>query len=180
MLAFIKIFGPVFWPLLICSIVAITICIERSTFFFRQYKSKETLYSKLAETLTKYSSQPKPMRDEALNIKVSELQRSFHSGLSLLRLIGSLSPMLGLLGTILGVIRAFQSIAEHVGPVAPNIIAGGLWEAMLTTSLGMMISLPCIFMAYIFRGIAGHGLNHLCFRLNKLSLSMEMENKKII
>ena len=175
MLTFIKAFGLTFWPLIGCSVLALSICLERIVFFYKQHKSKETLYQSLADSVKEHSSQSKTLRDEALNIKLAELQNSYYSGLNLLRLIGSISPMLGLLGTILGVIRAFQSIAASTGPVAPNTIAAGLWEAMLTTSLGIMISLPCILMAYLFRSWGECLLNDFCSRLNKLSLALALK-----
>ena len=175
MFEFVKSFGPVFWPLLACSVTALTICLERIVFFYKQYKNKEKLYEDLAAFLKEYGSQAKKLRDELLTLRLNDLQSSYSTGLNLLRLLGSMSPMLGLLGTILGVIRSFQSIAMSTGPVAPNTIASGLWEAMLSTSLGLSISLPCIFMAYLLRSWGESFLNTLCLRLNKLSLSIELE-----
>ena len=175
MLEFINAFGLTFWPLMGCSAVALAICLERIVFFYKQHKNKEMLYQSLLDSVKEHSSQPKALRDDALNLRLGELQNSYYSGLNLLRLIGSLSPMLGLLGTILGVIEAFQSIAASTGPVAPNTIAAGLWEAMLTTSLGIIISLPCILLAYVFRSWGGRLLDDFCLRLNKLSLSFEMK-----
>lgn len=175
MFEFIKAFGLTFWPLLACSVLGSAVCLERIVFFYKQRKSKERLYEELAAIVREHSSHSKALRDEALGIRLSELESSYYSGLNLLRLVASISPLLGLLGTILGVIKAFQSIASSTGPVAPHTIAAGLWEAMLTTSLGIIISLPCISMAYVFRSWGARYLNDFCSRLNKLSLALELE-----
>jgi biopolymer transport protein ExbB len=86
--------------------------------------------------------------------------------------------MLGLLGTILGIIVAFKVIAAHTGPVSPNMIADGLWEAMLTTAAGLFIALPCLLVAHIFRSLGEKQLGDFCLRLNKLSMSFEMEKSE--
>ncbi len=119
-------------------------------------------------------SQTKEIRDESAKLQLSELQGSYTKGLKLLRAISSLSPALGLLGTILGVIQAFQSIAHHSGPVTPNLIAGGLWQAMLTTCLGLGIALPCMLMSYLFQSLSERQLGELSRRLSHLSLSLEI------
>jgi biopolymer transport protein ExbB len=52
--------------------------------------------------------------------------------------------MLGLLGTVLGMIKAFMVIQEMGGKVNASVLAGGIWEAMLTTALGLGVALPTI------------------------------------
>jgi biopolymer transport protein ExbB len=59
-----------------------------------------------------------------------------------LEVIAQIAPLLGLLGTILGMIKAFQ-VLEHVGSRAdPALLAGGIWEALLTTAAGLAIAIP--------------------------------------
>jgi len=62
----------------------------------------------------------------------------------LLELVGLISPLLGLLGTILGMVAAFQTLQNTGGQADPGILAGGIWEALLTTALGLIIAIPAI------------------------------------
>lgn len=62
--------------------------------------------------------------------------------LDLLATIGNIAPLLGLLGTVIGMIKAFMVIQETGGVVNAAVLAGGIWEAMLTTALGLTVALP--------------------------------------
>ncbi|MBU0967069.1 MAG: MotA/TolQ/ExbB proton channel family protein [Proteobacteria bacterium] len=62
--------------------------------------------------------------------------------LQALATIGNIAPLLGLLGTVLGMIKAFMVIQDMGGKVNAVVLAGGIWEAMLTTALGLGVALP--------------------------------------
>ncbi len=62
----------------------------------------------------------------------------------LLELIGLIAPLLGLLGTILGMISAFQALQMAGSRADPALLAGGIWEALLTTALGLIVAIPAI------------------------------------
>jgi biopolymer transport protein ExbB len=62
----------------------------------------------------------------------------------LLELIGLIAPLLGLLGTIIGMIAAFQALQTAGSKVDPSVLAGGIWEALLTTALGLVVAIPAI------------------------------------
>jgi len=64
--------------------------------------------------------------------------------LSLLNLIAGLAPLVGLLGTVVGMVRAFQTVATSQGAVNPSMLAGGIWEALLTTVAGLSIAIPAL------------------------------------
>lgn len=68
--------------------------------------------------------------------------RLLSSYLQTLATIGNIAPLLGLLGTIIGMIKAFMVIQEMGGKVNAAVLAGGIWEAMLTTALGLVVALP--------------------------------------
>ena len=63
-------------------------------------------------------------------------------GLPLLSLIATVSPLLGLLGTVLGMIEAFQQMETAGDSVDPAILSGGIWEALLTTAAGLSVAIP--------------------------------------
>jgi biopolymer transport protein ExbB len=62
--------------------------------------------------------------------------------LQALATIANIAPLLGLLGTVVGMIKAFMVIQEMGGKVNASVLAGGIWEAMLTTALGLSVALP--------------------------------------
>ena len=63
-------------------------------------------------------------------------------GLRGLELISTIAPLLGLLGTVLGMIEAFQALQEMGNSTDPAALAGGIWEALLTTAAGMSVAIP--------------------------------------
>lgn len=65
-------------------------------------------------------------------------------GLRPLEVIGSLSPLLGLLGTVQGMIAAFQQLEGAGNKVNPAILSGGIWEALLTTAVGLCVAIPVV------------------------------------
>lgn len=84
-------------------------------------------------------------------------------GLRALELIMSIAPLLGLLGTVLGMIEAFQTLQESGAQADPSALAGGIWEALLTTAAGMAVAIPA--------GIALSWFEGICERLQ-----MDMED----
>lgn len=78
---------------------------------------------------------------EVLRVAKSELAEA-RRGLKLLELIGTIAPLLGLLGTVIGMIAAFQAMQEAGSNVDPADLAGGIWEALLTTAAGMAVAIP--------------------------------------
>jgi biopolymer transport protein ExbB len=64
------------------------------------------------------------------------------TGLRALELIATIAPLLGLLGTVLGMIEAFQTLQESGNRADPTALAGGIWEALLTTAAGMAVAIP--------------------------------------
>lgn len=61
-----------------------------------------------------------------------------------LELIGLIAPLLGLLGTILGMITAFKALQSSGAQADPAVLAGGIWEALLTTAFGLAVAIPAI------------------------------------
>lgn len=166
--------GLMAWPLAICSILAVAVGLERLVFTVRAAVKAKTHYERLADYLRSNRNHPKAVRDELVGVTLNDFRRPYYSGIKMLRLIGMISPIVGLLGTILGIIAAFKVISVQTGPVSPALIADGLWEAMLTTAAGLMIALPALLMAHFFSAFSDRQLERFCLELNRLSLSFEM------
>jgi biopolymer transport protein ExbB len=83
----------------------------------------------------------KTIEDEVQRIALSrlhELQRGFRA----LDAIAQIAPLLGLFGTVLGMIEAFQRLQEAGATVDPSLLAGGIWVALLTTAAGLAVAMP--------------------------------------
>ena len=85
------------------------------------------------------------VREETTRIAQAQLD-GLERGLSLLSLIATIAPLLGLLGTVLGMIEAFQQMETVGDRVEPAVLAGGIWEALLTTAAGLSVAIPAAVM----------------------------------
>jgi len=84
--------------------------------------------------------------DDAAKAETGRVARNLiaraRDGLRPLELIATIAPLLGLLGTVLGMIAAFQALQEAGSRADPATLAGGIWEALLTTAAGMAVAIP--------------------------------------
>ncbi len=69
--------------------------------------------------------------------------------------IGTIAPMLGLLGTVLGMIQAFQVVAFQTGLAKPVMLAAGISKALITTAAGLIVGIPSMAFYFFFRGRLG-------------------------
>ena len=156
--------GPVMWPLLVTSIVSVSIVSERLIFLWRQHKKtrpeevseiladvrrgaldqalKLGLESKdpVAQVLGKGLARRKKSLSDALMQAATQQLALYTKGISALETIVTLAPFLGLLGTVSGMIRAFglMGAKELEAPVA---ITGGISEALIATAFGLTIAI---------------------------------------
>jgi len=85
------------------------------------------------------------VREEVERVASARLE-SLRRYLRGLELVATLSPLLGLLGTVLGMIEAFRRLEAAGQQVDPAILSGGIWEALLTTALGLAVAIPAVIM----------------------------------
>ncbi len=190
--------GPVMWPILFCSVFALAIALEKFWFLhkisidtqeflknilekMKRHETKEALQicdstkSPIANILKsgilKYD-RPRPQIIEAIeDSSLYEIPR-IEKNLSVLATIAHVAPLLGLLGTVTGMVRCFQTIqakATSFYPVSPGDLAGGIWEALLTTVAGLIVAIPT-FVAY----------NYLVNRINNFILEMEKASTELV
>ena len=172
MLHYLEVGGPILWVLVIISIGAFAVVLERIVFFARNEKNvgsnfKDEILSlvaskKLDEAIalcdTKKSCVASAVRkflqkapkgidvqDYEFILKEITIKETspYESRLNLLASVISISPMLGLLGTVTGMIRAFTNISKY-GAGDAAVVADGIAEALLTTAAGLMIAIPVI------------------------------------
>ena len=172
MLHYLEVGGPILWVLVIISIGAFAVVLERIVFFARNEKNigdtfKDEILSlvankKIDEAIALWDTKkscvasavkkflqkaPKgiDVQDYEFILKEITIKETspYESRLNLLASVISISPMLGLLGTVTGMIRAFTNISKY-GAGDAAIVADGIAEALLTTAAGLMIAIPVI------------------------------------
>lgn len=82
-------------------------------------------------------------QEESLRLARSALDE-LRGGLRVLEVISAIAPLLGLLGTVFGMIGAFQALETAGSQVDPSILSGGIWEALLTTAAGLTVGIPAL------------------------------------
>lgn len=115
----------------------------------------------------------KTLREDAAGIWLQEQRHQFSAGLRLLTLIGVISPLLGLLGTVLGLIEMFKGVAATTGNITPNVLADGLGVAMYTTAAGLIIAVPAVAGAQLLNLWADRTMAKLEHTLNYVNLWLE-------
>ena len=165
--------GLLFWPILLCSLIGTTIFFERLLRYRRFLKRKED-YSAIFKLIHDGNFSEARKRISEKNIELFVARRIFLEALNVdepdretmemvllhavdreiqplnrylntLAVFGTTAPLLGLLGTVLGMIKAFAVVESMGGGVNASVLAGGIWEAMLTTAFGLLVAIPLIF-----------------------------------
>ena len=121
---------------------------------------------------------PEPaVREEVLRY-ASEHLENLRTWLRPLEVIGSLAPLLGLFGTVLGMIGAFQALEKAGSKVDPSILSGGIWEALLTTAVGLAVAMPTVAaLSYLDRIVerAAHDMDQVVTQVFTEDLSVHRE-----
>lgn len=106
---------------------------------------------------------------EAIENAGSQEVNKLEKGLMILATISGVAPLLGFLGTVTGMIDAFMKIQDLEGSASPSDLAGGIWEALLTTAFGLGVGI----LAYTF-------YNYLVDRVKKIVLDMEIATTDVL
>jgi biopolymer transport protein ExbB len=195
MFRIIEMGGPLMYPILLCSILFIAILIERLYHLHRAKIDTQAFISgvrdilkkqKIADAVAVCDETPGPVahivkagilkhdrpkeeiKETIQDAGQHEIPR-LEKNLSVLATIAHISPLLGLLGTVLGMIAAFQRIQAESGRVNAGDLAGGIWEALITTAAGLSVAIPT-YVAY----------NYLVSRVNALVLDMEKSATEVV
>jgi biopolymer transport protein ExbB len=172
--------SPIFLVLVVCSVVTLGIAVERAYYFWkRRGKPDETLALALKKLYTgdikeaswACQNSPHPMGpvasqvfqkddplgqslEERLQITLSQQKILLERNLGVLGTMAGVAPLIGLLGTVWGIMRAFHDMAL-TGSAAPSVVAAGVAEALMTTAAGLVIAVPALVL-----------YNHLSRRMN--------------
>jgi len=170
--------GPLMFLILLCSVIAFAVVIERLWHLWRAKINTKDFMEDIAETLKrnkimlaidkcnvmpgpiaeilkagilKYDRPRSEIKEAVEDAGLHEVPR-LEKNLGVLATIAHIAPLIGLLGTVTGMVRAFQVIEQKavaMTPVNPGDLAGGIWEALITTVAGLAVAIPT-YVAYNF------------------------------
>jgi biopolymer transport protein ExbB len=160
--------GVVMWPILFCSVVGLVILIEKYLVLRKSRVNVDEFMEKLKGILQKGDLRGAVGFCSGVNVPLANILKkallSYDEGeakvkeaietagkeeiyhlerhLAILATIAGVAPLLGFLGTVTGMISAFRVVESMAGVVSPGDLAGGIWEALLTTAFGLMVGIP--------------------------------------
>ena len=165
--------GPIMWPILLCSVAALTITINKAWQYFRERRDiarpledMQTCGSRLLAPLLQAVHQG--LDDRQVSLAGSRELKKLESGLGTLNLIAVIAPLLGLTGTVTGMIKAFQIIAAQGTCVNPVLLASGIWEALITTAAGLFVGIP----THIAAHYLDRSLDEVGLRMKEVTLEL--------
>ncbi|MFW2439863.1 MAG: MotA/TolQ/ExbB proton channel family protein [Arenicellales bacterium] len=190
--------GLLMWPLLICSIIALAIVAERFWTLQKRNVAPDQLLkqvldhekaNRVSEDLLKLLVKSSPLgrlfavglvnRDhgreimkEAIEEEGSIVVHELDRYLNTLGTIAAITPLLGLLGTVIGMIQVFTSITPEVmsqGIGDPTVLAAGISKALITTATGLSIGIPALMFHRYFKG-----------KVHSLTVEMEQQSVKLV
>jgi len=191
--------GIVMYPILLCSVVSVAILFER-LFALRKSRiiSNRDLLMHLAEkgswdemkettqknddffsrtvclTLNDPASATETQKITEMYAK--KMTEEIYSHTSIPGVMATLSPLLGLLGTVLGMIKIFNKFTEAGGN--PMILAGGIWEALITTAAGLTVAIPSLIVYRFLTYTADKSVAELEFLLEKFVVLKIQDNDR--
>jgi len=194
MFEIVKTGGWVMWPIILCSIGALAIVGERFWSLQSKYVTPSNLMPQVKQWLERNELDPariellrsssplgkvlaagitnrdsdREITKEAIEDAGRHVVPDLERFLNTLGTIATITPFLGLFGTVLGMIEMFAGISSH-GVGDPAVVAGGIAQALITTAAGLAVAIPSVMFYRYFKG-----------RVNELLLDMEQESIALI
>jgi biopolymer transport protein ExbB len=187
--------GVLMVPIIFISIVSVALLIERLWYYHRARCDVRGLYAQIVALIAEQrfedaielcgrygravvagalkcvlQNRQRPTEDIEKLVSVfgtREIQKLSHY-VRFLGILGNITPLIGLLGTVVGMVKTFMSVAELSGHVNPSILAGGIWEALLTTAAGLMVAIPTIIIYHHFEST----IDTFAFQIKNYSLEL--------
>jgi biopolymer transport protein ExbB len=194
--------GPVMWFILVCSVLGSAVFLERLIYFHRisvrvgefmrglanlirgrryaeaQMEAAATrgpVQRVVHAAIIRHSAPREELKDivqEAGQLEVPRLERR----LGMLATLAFLTPLLGLLGTVAGLIEAFQNMTATTGLTSSAEIANGVYQALITTAAGLAVCIPCA-MAYAYLSARANAVVHDMERAGIEVVNLLMESR---
>lgn len=161
--------GFMMWPILTCSIIGMAVIgdrlyahgraalryrgfLDRLRAAYRENRSEIPEWlgkerapeGQIATVYWQYAQRDAGVRNEALKREGETILAEWNKHLKIISTIAQVTPLMGLLGTVFGLVMAFYNIEALGGRVRPDDLAGGIWEALLTTVAGLVVAIPAL------------------------------------
>lgn len=171
--------GPIMWVLLGCSLAGFTLIFERAVFWVLEFRrvnrnELEDFFSAIHENdidearasarsantdllgdlLDAWNDRGPSALVEAFDLAINRIEKRTHRYLYGLKTVVSISPLLGILGTVIGIIQSFEVLGSAGAAANPQAVGSGLAQALLTTAFGLMIAVPCLIAHNYFKAKA--------------------------
>ena len=161
--------SPVMLVILGCSVVTLGFAVERLLYFGKRRGNADLMIAQalekarngrhaeaasslnaaahpggpVAAQVVEHAHQPDDVIEERMHIALSEQRLLFERNLGVLGTMGNTAPLIGLLGTVWGIMRAFHDLAA-TGSAGPSVVAAGIAEALFTTAAGLVVAVPAV------------------------------------
>ncbi|RMF90217.1 MAG: MotA/TolQ/ExbB proton channel family protein [Nitrospinota bacterium] len=194
MIEFLAKGGIMMIPIALCSVLAVAIIVERAVRFARTKNDSEELVAqikhcilsnkfeeamalcqhsqdmvaRLLEEVIRNRHRPPEDLEKTISLLGSRYLQDLSKYLRGLGVIGNITPLMGLLGTVLGMVKAFMKVAHLGGKVNPSILASGIWEALLTTAAGLSVAIPVLLVYHYLEG----KVDEYAFRMQNASMEI--------
>ena len=167
--------GWVMYPIALLSVYMVFVVINRTAYFLTTIQQTnrelegilrgmsllpERLAGELAPLLARGVKEGEVVKHRA-DLAVEHELLGASRFLNSLDTVAMVAPMLGLLGTVTGMVGTFHTVADLQGQVNPSVLAGGIWEALLTTVFGLIVAIPALMAYRYFRSRLIRWENHL-------------------
>jgi biopolymer transport protein ExbB len=178
--------GPMVYPLLLLGIIAVVIIIDRATAYTRCLRLPQTLfdlvetfgfswddlerelkalapvnvYGRFFSVIARHRSQPAWWVEARAGDEAGSIEKTLNRGLWVLETIVTAAPLIGLLGTITGMMQAFKVIGGS-GLVAPTQVTSGVAQALIATALGLLIAIFALFGFNFFNRMQSQALDRM-------------------
>ncbi|MDR2842339.1 MAG: MotA/TolQ/ExbB proton channel family protein [Spirochaetaceae bacterium] len=187
------------WPLLIFSIISLGIILERAVYYFltrqdihvflQKFFNDDFSQNKIEQILKNlklvknnpYLLAPalcylesfnceKEIFEEKIFISGSKVIKENEARLAVLNTIAVISPLIGLFGTVAGMIEVFQKLADLGGRADVALLSGGIWVALLTTAFGLIVAIPALLAHHYFSRIVEQRADNLKILISSLDI----------
>src|SRR5262245_45087102 len=161
--------SPVMIVILVCSVLTLGFAMERVIYYAKRRGNPDNVlataiiairggnreeavrivaqskhpFGTVAAEMLKSSDLPPDVVEERLQIVLSEQRMELERNLGFLGTMGNTAPLIGLLGTVWGIMRAFHDMAR-TGSAGPSVVAAGVAEALFTTAAGLLVAVPAV------------------------------------
>lgn len=168
--------GFLMYPILICSIAGLAILINK----FIQYRHiirqierplNDVINANTAILTPILEGLKNGCDEKEISLIGTRQTKKIEKGLSWLGLIATVTPLLGLTGTVIGMIKAFVVIEKSTS-VSPSMLAGGIWEALITTAAGLLVAIPI----HIGHHYLEKQADDIAFVLKEITMGLYMRN----